>query len=85
LQAHAQDQETVSVERDVKIPMRDGINLGATVFRPKVIPKPLPVIFCFSPYGTDSPGCRRRGGWDWEDLKMRNLKWITDEQKVKLE
>ena len=37
----------------VKIPMRDGVNLNATVFRPKGA-EPLPVIFLLTPYIADS-------------------------------
>jgi putative CocE/NonD family hydrolase len=38
----------------VKIPMRDGISLNATVFRPKAQTDPLPVIFTLTPYIGDS-------------------------------
>ena len=48
--AHAVEEQAVSVDRGVKIPMRDGINLGATIFKPKEMQKPLPGIIHFSPY-----------------------------------
>jgi len=38
----------------VKIPMRDGVRLNATVFKPKAMPAPLPVIFTLTPYIADS-------------------------------
>lgn len=37
-----------------KIPVRDGVQLNGTVFRPRVQPQPLPVIFTFTPYVGDS-------------------------------
>ncbi len=43
--------ESVLVE-DVRIPMRDGIYLGATVYRPQSVP-PVPVIVTATPYGKD--------------------------------
>jgi predicted acyl esterase len=38
----------------VKIPMRDGVKLNATVFKPKNQTGPLPVIFTFTPYISDT-------------------------------
>lgn len=38
----------------VKIPMRDGVLLNATVFQPHGQKEPLPVIFTFTPYIGDS-------------------------------
>ncbi len=38
----------------VKIPMRDGVKLNATVYRPKVMKEPLPVVFTLTPYISDS-------------------------------
>ena len=38
----------------VKIPMRDGVHLNATVFKPKAMPAPLPVVFTLTPYIADS-------------------------------
>ncbi|MGB7282231.1 MAG: CocE/NonD family hydrolase [Candidatus Acidiferrum sp.] len=38
----------------VKIPMRDGVALNATVFQPHAQNEPLPVIFTFTPYIGDS-------------------------------
>ena len=49
-QAQAADEQAVSVEMGVKIPMRDGVNLAATIFKPKDMQKPLPVILHFTPY-----------------------------------
>ena len=49
-QAQANDEQAVSVQMGVKIPMRDGVNLAATIIRPKAMQKPLPVILFFTPY-----------------------------------
>ncbi len=38
----------------VKIPMRDGVRLNATIYRPDNQSSPLPVIFTFTPYIADS-------------------------------
>jgi putative CocE/NonD family hydrolase len=38
----------------VKIPMRDGVRLNATVYKPEKMDAPLPVIFTLTPYISDS-------------------------------
>ena len=38
----------------VKIPMRDGVRLNATVFKPRAQERPLPVIFTLTPYNSDT-------------------------------
>jgi putative CocE/NonD family hydrolase len=38
----------------LKIPMRDGVKLGATVYRPHDQKEPLPVIFTLTPYISDT-------------------------------
>jgi len=38
----------------VKIPLRDGVSLNATIFEPHAEKEPLPVIFTFTPYIGDS-------------------------------
>src|SRR5277367_3197692 len=38
----------------VKIPMRDGVTLNATIFQPHAQKDPLPIIFTFTPYIGDS-------------------------------
>jgi predicted acyl esterase len=43
----------VELEWGVKIPMRDGVRLNATVYRPAGA-DPLPVIFTLTPYIADS-------------------------------
>ncbi len=43
----------VEMEWGVRIPMRDGVRLNATVFRPKGPAAPLPVIFTLTPYVAD--------------------------------
>jgi uncharacterized protein len=37
-----------------KIPMRDGVNLNATIYNPKAMKEPLPVVFTLTPYIADS-------------------------------
>jgi uncharacterized protein len=44
----------------LKVPMRDGIRLNATIYRPVHAASPLPVIFTLSPY----PMSARDGGGD---------------------
>lgn len=44
----------------VKIPLRDGVRLNATVFRPAGQPEPLPVIFTLTPYNSDTYYARAR-------------------------
>lgn len=38
----------------IKIPMRDGVKLNATVYKPKDMKEPLPVIFTLTPYISDT-------------------------------
>ena len=44
----------VDMQWGVKIPMRDGVNLNATVYQPHGQKEALPVIFTFTPYIGDS-------------------------------
>lgn len=37
-----------------KIPLRDGVKLNATVYKPKHVEAPLPVIFALTPYTADT-------------------------------
>jgi len=46
--------KTVDVNWGVKIPMRDGVRLNATVYRPYGETKPLPVIVTLTPYIFDT-------------------------------
>lgn len=46
--------KTVDLMWAVKIPMRDGVRLNATVYRPHEQKDPLPVIFELTPYISDS-------------------------------
>jgi len=50
LKAQSDQEQAVSVEMGVKIPMRDGVNLAATIIKPKDMQEPLPVILHFTPY-----------------------------------
>src|SRR5262245_3423248 len=53
---HAQSgpENTVDLVWGVKIPMRDGAKLNATIFKPKNQSGGLPVIFTFTPYISDT-------------------------------
>ena len=44
----------LSLQMNVKIPMRDGTHLNATLYRPYGQTAPLPVIFMFTPYPDDT-------------------------------
>jgi predicted acyl esterase len=57
--AHAQEKglsapEEVDMQWAVKVPMRDGVALNATVFRPHAQKEGLPVVFTLTPYIGDS-------------------------------
>ena len=52
--AQASTADTVDMQWGVKIPMRDGVNLNATVYKPHAQKDALPVIFTFTPYVGDS-------------------------------
>jgi putative CocE/NonD family hydrolase len=43
----------VQIRYGVKIPMRDGVFLDATLYLPKNLPKPRPAIFSLTPYSAD--------------------------------
>jgi uncharacterized protein len=47
-------EEAVDLLWGVKIPLRDGVKLNASVYRPKQIDQPLPVIFTLTPYTADT-------------------------------
>jgi putative CocE/NonD family hydrolase len=50
----AADSQDVDLQWGVRIPLRDGVELTATVFRPSGQKEPLPVIFTLTPYVADS-------------------------------
>jgi putative CocE/NonD family hydrolase len=52
--ADAEAIKEVNLTWGVKIPMRDGIQLNATLYRPKESDKALPVIFTMTPYISDT-------------------------------
>ena len=55
LPAAAQDPPApVDLDWGVKIPLRDGVHLNATVFRPGGQKGPLPAVFTLTPYTADS-------------------------------
>ena len=52
----------IRLERDVRVPMRDGVALSAHVFRPADAGRPLPVVLIRQPYGKDAhPHMHARG------------------------
>ncbi len=50
----AEKQPDVDLQWGVRIPLRDGVELAATVYRPKGQKDPLPVVFTLTPYIGDS-------------------------------
>src|ERR1700733_6713197 len=53
------DPANISFHWGVKIPVRDGVHLSATVYRPKEQRAPMPCIFALTPYISD--GLHRLG------------------------
>jgi len=53
--AHAEETAVgIEIEWGVRVPLRDGVTLHATIFKPKPMPAPLPVVFTLTPYIADS-------------------------------
>jgi uncharacterized protein len=52
--ARAEELPDVDLQWGVRIPLRDGVELAATVYRPAGQKEPLPVIFTLTPYIADS-------------------------------
>src|SRR5688572_25986323 len=50
----------IIIEKNVMIPMRDGIRLATDVYRPAGKDK-YPVVFVRTPYGTEIPEAARQG------------------------
>jgi predicted acyl esterase len=48
------ESQGVDLQWGVKVPMRDGVKLNATVYRPHAQKEPLPVVFELTPYISDS-------------------------------
>jgi len=53
-QASGEQQPDVDLTWGVKIPLRDGVRLNATLYRPAGQTEPLPVVFTLTPYISDS-------------------------------
>ncbi|MBI1749091.1 MAG: CocE/NonD family hydrolase [Acidobacteria bacterium] len=53
-QAPPQEPKDIDLIWAVKIPMRDGVKLNGTVYKPKPQAEPLPVVFTFTPYISDT-------------------------------
>ncbi len=49
-------------EYNVRIPMRDGVELSANIYRPRASDR-VPVILIRTPYGRNSESYERRGSW----------------------
>ena len=47
-------EEDIRIQWGLRIPMRDGTHLNATLYKPTSTKKPLPVIFTLTPYISDS-------------------------------
>ena len=47
------DKEPVDYSWGVRIPMRDGVELNATIYRPKDTPTAVPIIVTITPYISD--------------------------------
>jgi putative CocE/NonD family hydrolase len=52
--AFAAESQDVDFQWGARVPMRDGVHLNATIFRPAGQKEPLPVIFTLTPYIGDS-------------------------------
>ncbi len=52
--ASAQEEKGVDLIWGLKIPMRDGVQLNATVYKPKDMREPLPVVLTLTPYVSDA-------------------------------
>lgn len=48
------EENKIDLVWGVKIPMRDGVRLNATVYKPQEMDAPLPVVFTLTPYISDS-------------------------------
>jgi uncharacterized protein len=53
-QSQQPDSALIDVQWGVKIPLRDGVRLNATLYRPRGVTTPLPVIFTLTPYIGDT-------------------------------
>ena len=49
-----QKEKGIDLIWGLKIPMRDGVQLNATVYKPKDMREPLPVVFTLTPYVSDA-------------------------------
>jgi predicted acyl esterase len=51
---YASTKNEVELLWGVKVPLRDGVHLNATIYRPKRMDGPSPVIFILTPYVGDT-------------------------------
>ena len=52
--AGPQEPKDIDTLWAAKIPLRDGVKLNGTVYKPKPQAEPLPVVFTFTPYISDT-------------------------------
>ncbi len=50
----ADADKAVTIQWGVKIPLRDGVKLNATLYKPQDLKEPVPAIFTFTPYISDT-------------------------------
>jgi putative CocE/NonD family hydrolase len=55
----------VRLERDLRVPMRDGVTLSTHVFHPASAAQPLPAVLIRQPYGNDDHPCMHARGRYW--------------------
>lgn len=60
------------IERDVAVPMSDGLVLRADVFRPDDVDEPVPVILTMGPYGKGLPWREAHFAASWQRLVAQN-------------
>ena len=71
----AEESQDVDLQWGVRIPMRDGVELAATLYRPAGQKEPLPVVFTLTPYIGDTYHPRAlyfaRHGYVYDPLDVR--------------
>ncbi|OGA30363.1 MAG: hypothetical protein A3I01_07805 [Betaproteobacteria bacterium RIFCSPLOWO2_02_FULL_65_24] len=48
-------EDGMLIERDVAVPMRDGVRIFVDIFRPDGVQQPIPTLVAWAPYGKHSP------------------------------
>ena len=60
-----------TLEQDVMVSMRDGVQLACDIYRPKATNQPTPVILERTPYGKHLPSRSERSVAEFEPPKSR--------------